>query len=89
VSLALYFDHNMPSPLVSALRRRGIDLLTSFEDGTERWSDRELWRKAAANDRILVTQDQDFLEIAHESQSAGYRSMDSFSAGLPACRSAP
>lgn len=54
----------MPRPLALALRQRGIDVLLSAEDGTETFSDSDLWERAESLDHIVVTQDQDFLSLA-------------------------
>lgn len=64
MNIAFYFDHNMPLPLAAALRQRGIDVLTSIEDGTERCSDPAIWARATELSRIAVTRDQDFLAMA-------------------------
>lgn len=70
MSLEFYFDHNMPLPLALALRQRGIDILTAEEDGSSRLSDRGIWQRAIIVQRIVVTQDRDLLEIAHDCQAA-------------------
>lgn len=64
MTVAFYFDHNMPRPLALALRQRGIDVLLSAEDGTESLSDPDLWERAESLDRIVATQYQDFLALA-------------------------
>jgi predicted nuclease of predicted toxin-antitoxin system len=69
VSISFYFDHNMPLPLAAALRQRGIDVMTTIEDGANRLTDPELWRRATALSRIVVTLDQDFLAMAQKAQS--------------------
>ena len=62
--LAFYTDHHIHRAIVEGLRRRGIDVITAFEDGRETDDDEALLERAASIGRILVTQDQDFLEIA-------------------------
>ena len=64
MTAALYFDHNMQHAVVTALRDRGLDILTSLEDGYDRQPDDRLLDRALTLRRILVTHDQDFLEIA-------------------------
>ena len=46
------------------LRRRGIDILTAQQDGTQRFDDEALQVRATELERLLFTQDDDFLEIA-------------------------
>jgi len=58
VSLPLYMDVHVPAAITQGLRRRGVDVLTSQEDGTRRASDDELLARATQLARILVSQDQ-------------------------------
>jgi hypothetical protein len=53
------------------LRRRGIDVITAFEDRHERVDDETLLDRAMQLDRILYTQDQDYLVIADRRQKEG------------------
>lgn len=48
--LPFYFDHNMPLPIATGLRKKGLDLLTAEEDQTESWSDRDLWQKSVQHE---------------------------------------
>lgn len=68
--LAFYLDHHIHGSIAAQLRQRGIDVLTAFEDGTEQLEDEELLTRATTLCRVLVTQDQDFLEIATRWQRA-------------------
>jgi hypothetical protein len=61
-------DVHVPVAITGALRRRGIDVLTSQEDGTREATDELLLRRAAQLDRVLFTQDHDLLRIVHEWQ---------------------
>jgi hypothetical protein len=61
VSLSLYMDVHVPGPISRALVARGVDVLTSQDDGTERWEDSPLLDRAAELRRVLFTRDQDFL----------------------------
>ncbi len=65
MALALYMDVHIPAAITDQLRRR-LDVLTSQEDGTGETEDPELLQRATELDRILVTQDNDFLVIAAE-----------------------
>lgn len=71
MSLRLYLDHHVPSAVAEGLRRRGIDVLTCTEDGTTRWGDERLLARATELDRILYSQDDDLLEIAHRWMAEG------------------
>ena len=53
------------------MRRRGIDVLTAFEDGRAEASDEELLARATEVGRIVFTQDDDFLAIADDWQRNG------------------
>jgi hypothetical protein len=68
--LAFYMDHHVHRGIIDGLRRRGIDVLTAFEDGCERFDDEALLERATTLGRILFTQDQDFLEIAPRWQTS-------------------
>lgn len=71
MSLLLYLDVHVPIVVTEALRRRGLDVLTSQEDGTATQDDEGLLARAAEQGRLLFTQDQDFLRIAAEWQREG------------------
>ena len=67
----LYMDVHVPSAITEALRRRGMDVLTSQDDGTREASDDVLLTRATGFDRLLFTQDEDFLKLAPSWQSSG------------------
>lgn len=71
MSVALYFDHNMPLPLASALRERGVDVLSAREDGCDREPDEVLLERATELERVMVSQDSDFLQLAQKRLSLG------------------
>jgi hypothetical protein len=71
MALALYVDVHVPIVVTESLRRRGLDVLTSQDDGTDRQDDEVLLARATALGRVLLSQDQDFLRIAAEWQSTG------------------
>jgi len=71
MSLALYMDVHIPVAITEALRRRGLDVLTSQDDGTTTLEDELLLARANDSGRILFSQDQDFLLIAAEWQQHG------------------
>jgi predicted nuclease of predicted toxin-antitoxin system len=69
--LALYTDHHVNSATVEGLRRRGIDVLTAFEDGFERRSDADILARATELGRLVFTQDVDFIALTDEWLTAG------------------
>ncbi len=69
--LPIYMDVHIPLVVTQGLRRKGIDVLTSQEDGTAELDDEALLDRAAMLGRLLFTQDQDFLGIASERQATG------------------
>jgi hypothetical protein len=64
-------DHNVPAAITSGLRRRGVAVLTAAEDQTADWDDESLLERATHLGRVVFTQDDDFLGVAHEWQSSG------------------
>jgi predicted nuclease of predicted toxin-antitoxin system len=68
VSVALYMDVHVPSAITAGLHLRGVDVLTSQEDGTRRLSDTELLDRATALKRVLFTRDEDLIREASQRQ---------------------
>jgi len=66
--LALYMDVHVSAAITTGIRRRGIDVVTSQEDGTRQAADEELLGRATELGRILVSQDEDLLGITREWQ---------------------
>jgi predicted nuclease of predicted toxin-antitoxin system len=71
VSLPFYLDHHIHSAIRDGLRSRGIDVLTTIEDGSATWDDELILQRASELGRVVYTQDTDFLRIAHEWADAG------------------
>ena len=71
MSLSLYMDHQVPAAVTRGLRRRGVDVLTAFEDGHAKLPDDQVLARAHQTERALFTQDDDYLVLAHAWQSAG------------------
>jgi hypothetical protein len=69
--LALYIDHNVPSPIAAGLRRRGVDVITCLDDGTTTLDDDLLLDRATSLGRVLFTEDHDLLAIAQQRQQTG------------------
>jgi hypothetical protein len=68
MSLKLYMDHHVDVAITEGLRRRGVDVLTCQEDGTATWDDDRLLERATQLGRVLCSQDDDLLAIAHQWQ---------------------
>ena len=69
--LAVYMDVHVPAAITAGLRRRGIDVLTSQEEGTDQWPDDRLVEQATTLGRVLFSQDDDMLRIASDWQRQG------------------
>jgi predicted nuclease of predicted toxin-antitoxin system len=54
-------DVHVPRAVTTALRLRGIDVLTAQEDGTAAMDDVYLLNRATELGRVLVSQDEDLL----------------------------
>src|SRR3954466_4713766 len=66
-----YMDHHVPSAITAGLRQRGLDVLTAEEDGSARLDDDVLLDRATSLGRVLFSQDQDLLTIAHRRLRTG------------------
>ena len=64
-------DHHVPAAITAELRRRGIDVLTAQEDGSDQLDDDLLLERAGQLDRVLFSQDRDLLRIANERLGSG------------------
>lgn len=71
MSLGFYTDHHVPTAITRGLQSRGIDVLTTAEDGTAIWNDERLLERATDLGCIVFTQDDDFLAIGHDWQKSG------------------
>lgn len=68
MSLPLYMDEHVKSAVTTGRRQRGIDVITVQEDGYVERDDAEILARATDLKRVLFTQDDDFLVIAHSWQ---------------------
>ena len=66
MAVPLYMDHHVKAAVTNGLRSRGVDVITSAEDGTAESGDYEILARATQQGRAVFTQDDDFLSIAHE-----------------------
>jgi hypothetical protein len=71
MSVGVLMDEQVQSAITNGLRRRGIDVLTAQEDGSDGLADSDLLNRAATLRRIVFTRDSDFLSIAAARQVAG------------------
>ena len=69
MAFGLYMDVHVPRAVTEGLRRRQIDIVTAQEDGTRETDDEGLLLRATVLDRLIFTQDEDFLKIASKLQS--------------------
>ncbi len=65
-------DVHIPFTITAGLRRRGVDVLTSQEDGMQEAEDRPLLERANELKRVLFSQDADLLAIASGNQQQGH-----------------
>lgn len=61
----------MPRAITAGLRLRGLNVLTSLEDGTNELEDSALLNRAGALGRVLFTYDSDLLAEAGKRYDAG------------------
>jgi hypothetical protein len=66
--LAFLFDQHAAAAIARALRLRGVDVLTAYQDGADRLPDELLLLRATQLNRVLFTQDEDLLALAHRYQ---------------------
>jgi hypothetical protein len=61
--ISFYADEHVPKAVVAGLRQRGVDVLTVAEAGMLSAPDSEHLARAREEERVLVTQDADFLRL--------------------------
>ena len=71
MSVGLYLDVHVPRPITRGLRKRGVEVITAQEDGTDRWSDPDLLDRAIELNKVLFSQDEDLLVEAARRQTSG------------------
>lgn len=69
--LKLSMDQHVPRAVTVALRQRGVDVLTPYEDGADQLTDPVLPDRALVHQRVVFTQDDDFLIEAAARQQWG------------------
>lgn len=71
MAIALYMDVHVPQAITDQLRRRGIDVLTAFDDETQEIPDDRLLERVTQLKRVLFTQDIRFRVLAETWQVEG------------------
>ena len=71
MSVPLYMDHHVKAAITEGLRNRGVDVLTSAEDGAEQWDDNRILQRAKHLGRAVFTQDDDLLGLADQWLESG------------------
>ncbi len=64
-------DVHVVFALVQSLRRRGMDVVTAQERGLQEADDADLLVDALRDERVLLTNDQDFLVLGAEYSARG------------------
>jgi hypothetical protein len=64
-------DQHVKKEITEQLRRRGVDVLTAFEDSSDQLPDEQLLDRVAALGRVLFTQDIRFKALAENWQRQG------------------
>ncbi len=57
-------DVHVPQAIADQLRRRGVDVLTASDDGTQEFSDEILLLRSTQLNRVMFTQDIRFRVLA-------------------------
>lgn len=65
MTIALYMDEHIRRAITNGLKLRGIDVITVQEDGRTGSPDSILLDRATELNRVIFTQDDDFLVIAN------------------------
>lgn len=70
MSIAFYMDENVHRSITTGLRMRDVDVLTVQEDGRSGVADPAILDRATELERVLFSQDDDFLTEASRRQQA-------------------
>lgn len=71
MAITLYMDVHIPQVITDQLRRRGVDVLTAFDDETQELPDDQLLLRVTQLNRVLFTQDIRFRVLAETWQVEG------------------
>ena len=61
--IRFYLDEHVPTAVAQGLRRRGVDVMTVVDAGLRSADDEAQLAFAAAEGRVFVTRDSDFLRL--------------------------
>ena len=64
-------DHHVHAAITEGLRRRGVDVITAYDDGNAQLDDSELFARATELERVLFSQDRDMLVLAEQRLQKG------------------
>ena len=67
--IAYYMDENMHSAITNGVRSKGVDVLTVQEDGFSGIADPQIFQRAVALKRVLVSFDRDMINVAMQYQA--------------------
>ncbi len=65
VKIKFHLDENITLAIANGLRRRSIDVTTTPEQGMIGQSDEQQLEFASSQNRVIFTQDTDFLKLHH------------------------
>lgn len=68
---SLYADEHIPLAIIEALRRAGHDVLRAIDRYPEGTEDRTHFEAASQENRVLLTQDTDFLALSSSTLAEG------------------
>lgn len=71
MTIALYMDEHIHKSITTGLLLRGVVVLTIQEDDRTGTPDQIILDRATKLERVIFTQDDDFLAIAHQCQTEG------------------
>ncbi|MBM3759571.1 MAG: hypothetical protein FJW36_04925 [Acidobacteria bacterium] len=71
MKVKFYMDAHVPRAVTTALRLRGIDVVTAQQDGADTLGDDKLLMRASVLGRILISQDDDLLREGTRLQREG------------------
>jgi len=64
--ISFILDEHIPSSVADELQGRAVDVKTVYDKGLDGSPDSEILKHARQNNRVIVTQDSDFLELDKE-----------------------
>jgi hypothetical protein len=73
MAVALYLDVHVPQAIAEQLERRGIDVVTAYQDANIELPDDGLLKRSTQLQRVLVTFDVRFKAMAEDWQRQGQR----------------